>query len=121
VTGVLVRTGGPAVIGRTQSAVPLPGEVVARNTAGEQFTSPTGQNGRFQLSLPPGAYRLTGHSPQVWVNGSERQCTVVQTLEHIQDTKTARPQKLQTPKVRGVGLSAVVRSSIGSWEVIDSC
>ena len=60
VTGLLVRVGGPA----PGSPVPLPGTVVARTPAGGQFTTTTGKNGRFQLSLPPGAYRLTGHSPR---------------------------------------------------------
>ncbi len=65
VTGVLIRVGGPATLSHPQNRLPLPGTVVARNAAGQQLTGTTGKNGRFQLSLPPGMYRLTGHSPQV--------------------------------------------------------
>ena len=70
VTGLLVRVGGPS----PGSPVPLAGTVVAQNAAGGQFTTSTGKNGRFQLSLPPGAYRLTGHSPQVIVNNQQMLC-----------------------------------------------
>ena len=70
VTGLLVRVGGPA----PGSPVPLPGTVVARNAAGGQFTTTTGNNGRFQLSLPPGTYRLTGHTPEVMGDGQQGLC-----------------------------------------------
>ena len=76
VTGLLVRVGGPA----PGSPVPLPGTVVAWNAAGEQFTNTTGKNGRFQLSLPPGTYRLTGHSPQVMGDGQQLLCGAAQTV-----------------------------------------
>lgn len=75
VTGLLVRAGGPP----PGSPVPLPGTVVARN-AGGQFTTTTGKNGRFQLSLPPGMYRLTGHSPQVMGDGQQQLCSAVRTI-----------------------------------------
>lgn len=61
VTGTLWRVGGPA----PGTPVPLAGQVVARNEAGEQFTAVTTGNGRFQLLLPPGTYQLTSTSPQV--------------------------------------------------------
>jgi hypothetical protein len=64
VTGMLVRVGGMATLEAAQP-LPLPGEVAARNAAGQQFTAATGTNGRFGLSLPPGIYRLIGHSPSV--------------------------------------------------------
>ena len=70
VTGLLVRVGGPA----PGSPVPLPGTVVAQTAVGEQFTTTTGKDGRFQLSLPPGTYRLTGHSPQVMGDGQQSLC-----------------------------------------------
>jgi len=76
VTGLLVRVGGPA----PGSPVPLPGTVVARNAAGGQFTTTTGNNGRFQLSLPPGTYRLTGHSPQVMGDGHQELCRAVRAV-----------------------------------------
>jgi hypothetical protein len=61
VTGTLLRVGG------RRSARPrlLPGRVVARNEAGVEFTAAAGDDGRFQLLLPPGTYLLTGTSPQV--------------------------------------------------------
>ena len=65
VTGMLVRVGGPATLAASPKPVPLPGEVVARNTMCQQFTAAIGKSGRFELSLPVGTYRLTGHSPQV--------------------------------------------------------
>ena len=76
VTGLLVRVGGPA----PGSPVPLPGTVVARNVAGGQFTTTTGNNGRFQLSLPPGTYRLTGHTPEVMGDGQQGLCFALQTI-----------------------------------------
>jgi len=76
VTGLLVRVGGPA----PGSPVPLPGTVVAKNAAGGQFTTTTGNNGRFQLSLPPGTYRLTGHTPEVMGDGQQGLCFDPQTI-----------------------------------------
>lgn len=76
VTGLLVRVGGPA----PGSPVPLPGTVAARNAAGAQFTTTTGKNGRFRLSLPPGTYRLTGHSPQVIGDGQQELCLAGRTI-----------------------------------------
>lgn len=86
VTGILVRVGGPA----PGSAVPLPGQVVARNVAGQQFTATTGKDGRFQLSLPPGTYRLTGHSPLVTDgDGHQMLCTAMRTV-HVTKSKPIR-------------------------------
>jgi hypothetical protein len=34
----------------------------------------TAKNGRFRLSLPFGTYRMTGHSPQVWVGNAQELC-----------------------------------------------
>jgi hypothetical protein len=58
VTGALVRVGGPA----PGAAVPLPGEIVAVGPDGARFAVTAGKTGRYSLSLPPGVYRLTGHS-----------------------------------------------------------
>jgi hypothetical protein len=76
VTGLLVRVGGPA----PGSPVPLPGTVVARNAAGQQFTATTGKDGRFRLSLPLGTYRMTGHSPQVKSDGQQMICAAVRKV-----------------------------------------
>ncbi len=59
IAGVLERVGGPP----PGSPVALPGHVVAVNSAGAQFTTAVGSNGRFSLSLPPGTYQLAGYSP----------------------------------------------------------
>jgi hypothetical protein len=83
VTGMLVRVGGPAPPAGPPPPLPLQGRVVARNAAGQQFTATTGKDGRFQLSLPPGTYRLTGQSPQVMVNGKQMLCTAEGTVHLI--------------------------------------
>jgi hypothetical protein len=75
VTGMLVRVGGPATQTGPPPSLPLPGTIVARNAAGQQFTATSGNDGRFELSLPPGRYRITGHSPQVWVNNQQMLCS----------------------------------------------
>lgn len=59
VTGRFVRVGGPA----PGSPVSLPGTITARAATGETFTARAGRDGRFTLSLPAGAYRVTGRSP----------------------------------------------------------
>jgi hypothetical protein len=59
VQGAFVRVGGPA----PGSPFPLPGTITARAATGETFTASAGRDGRFTLSLPPGSYRVTGHSP----------------------------------------------------------
>lgn len=61
VTGQLVRVGGPA----PGLPVPLPGQVEARDANGNVFSATVGHDGRFHLSLPPGTYRITGHSPRI--------------------------------------------------------
>jgi hypothetical protein len=45
--------------------VPLPGQVAARNAAGEEFRAVAASDGRFRLLLPPGTYEMTGTSPMV--------------------------------------------------------
>ena len=68
--------------------MPLPGTVVARNAAGE-FSTTTAKNGRFQLSLPPGTYELTGHSPQVMGDGQQMLCRAAKTV-HVTTDKPVR-------------------------------
>jgi hypothetical protein len=81
VTGMLVRVGGPPTLSGPPPSLPLPGTVVARNAAGQQFTATAGNDGRFDLSLPPGRYRLTGHSPQVWVNNQQMLCSAQDAIQ----------------------------------------
>jgi hypothetical protein len=82
VTGMLVRVGGPPGKSGPPPPLPLPGTIVARNAAGQQFTTTAGNDGRFELSLAPGTYRLTGHSPQVWINNQQMLCTA-QAAIHV--------------------------------------
>ena len=79
-TGLLIRVGGPVTVSHPQNRLALPGTVVAQNAAGEQFTTTTSKNGRFQLSLSPGTYRLTGHSPQVMVDNYQEMCFAALTV-----------------------------------------
>jgi hypothetical protein len=81
VTGLLIRVGGPLGPGQQQNRLPLPGTVVAQNVAGGQVAATTGNNGRFRLSLPTGSYRLTGHSPQVMVDGQQELCSAAGTVQ----------------------------------------
>jgi hypothetical protein len=89
VTGMLVRVGGPPGRSGPPPPLPLPGTIVARNATGQQFTATAGNDGRFQLSLPPGTYRLTGHSPQVWVNNQQMLCAA-QAAIHVTKRQALR-------------------------------
>ena len=60
---------------------PVPGQVVAVNSAGTQSQVTVGDDGRFSMSLPPGSYQLTGHSPKVLLNGSAVQCSVARSVQ----------------------------------------
>jgi hypothetical protein len=73
VTGTLFFAGP----GRTN---PVPGEVVAANSASGQFTATADASGRFRLELPPSSYQLTGRSPQVTLNGAEVQCNAIHAI-----------------------------------------
>jgi len=70
VPGVFVMVGGPAPGAR----FPLPGRIVASNTAGRRFTGTVGKSGRFTMWLPPGIYHLTGQSPRVHAGHHEMRC-----------------------------------------------
>jgi hypothetical protein len=84
VTGTLIRVGGPA----PGAAVPLPGHVIATSSAGARFSAAVPRNGQYRLSLPPGAYRLTGYSPLVYSGGSELRCVAARTV-HLASGQTA--------------------------------
>jgi hypothetical protein len=70
VPGVFMMVGGPAPGAR----LPLPGRIVATNTAGRRFTGTVGKSGRFTMWLPPGTYHLTGHSTRVHAGHHEMRC-----------------------------------------------
>lgn len=90
VPGVLVMVGGPAPGVR----LPLPGRIVATNTAGRRFAGTVGRSGRFTMWLPPGTYRLTGHSPRAQAGGQEMRCAAAQPVR----ARVGRP----TPRVEVV-------------------
>jgi hypothetical protein len=72
VAGTLVRLGSPA----PGAPVALPGLVTARSSAARNSTATVGKRGRFVLSVSPGEYKLTGHSPLV----SQESCTAAQLV-----------------------------------------
>jgi len=101
VTGVLVSAGGPA----PGAPVPLPGQVVAVSTDGSRHTATAGRSGRYRLSLPPGTYRLTGHSPMVRSEGTEMLCTGAHAI-HV-TARTTESRELPDP-----ALNAAIRELV---------
>ena len=84
VRGTFVRVGGPPPGAR----VALPGTITARLATGETFTATAGQDGRFELSLPPGTYRVTGRSPLM--QSGQMICAAMAKL-HVSHDQPARP------------------------------
>jgi hypothetical protein len=76
VSGSLLRVGGPS----PGAAVPLPGQVVATSKAGPRFAATVGGDGRYRLTLSPGTYQVTGHSPMVYSNGAQMLCTAARPV-----------------------------------------
>jgi hypothetical protein len=75
VSGMLIRVGGPA----PGAPVPLPGQVTATPVAsGSAHTSKVGADGQFEITLAPGAYRFTGHSPMI--QGGKLTCIAVHVV-----------------------------------------
>lgn len=72
IAGTLVRVGGPS----PGAPVALPGQVTATSSAGRKFTVTVGKSGKFVLSVSPGDYKLTGHSPLV----SQETCTATKPV-----------------------------------------
>ena len=78
VSGTFVAMGGPAPVnGHPMRVVPLPGRIIATNSAGRHVQVAVGGSGKFRLSLPPGTYRLIGYSPRVLVNQAEMRCRAI--------------------------------------------
>ena len=70
--GHLVLSGGLSDVQQ-----PVVGKVtafVARNTAGTTDTVDTSSDGRFQVTVLPGAYTLTGWTPMYEINGQQGVC-----------------------------------------------
>jgi hypothetical protein len=82
IAGALLGVGGPA-----PGTYPLPGHVVATSSSGTRYTVATGVKGRYNLSLPPGTYRLTGHSPRLRSHGAERLCAAMHPV-HVAAGRT---------------------------------
>lgn len=81
--GMLIRVGGPAL----SAAVPLPGRVTATRKDGTRITVAVAKDGQFRMSLPPGTYQFTGHSPLVHVDNVEMTCRAAHPV-HITASKT---------------------------------
>jgi hypothetical protein len=78
----LAAIGGPA----PGSPRPLPGTIVLRNES-TSFMRSVGRNGSVTLSVPPGTYTATGHSPLYFIDGNQGLCraeqpVTVQPLRH---------------------------------------
>jgi hypothetical protein len=72
IVGHLVLAGGP-----TNPKRPVPGSVKYVGGIGQTGSAGTvdvGADGRFELSVLPGAYSLSGRSPMYHVNGQEGVC-----------------------------------------------
>jgi len=63
VTGHLYGVGGPATISAPPSPRPWPG-IVTLSGPGVHRDVPVGASGTFSVTVPPGRYTVTGHSPQ---------------------------------------------------------
>jgi hypothetical protein len=85
--GRFVEMGGPPTLSGQTPQQPLPGQVVAVNSAGAHYSVSVGKDGRFSLSLPSGTYHLAGKSP-LWGNGKHA-CPAGQTF-HVAAGRTTR-------------------------------
>jgi len=74
---------GTLVFGGPGPVRPVPGQVVAVSSAGTRSGVTVGDDGRFRMSLPPGSYQLTGHSPKVLLNGDQVKCSAVRSVKII--------------------------------------
>ncbi len=62
VTGHLYGVGGPASVAAPPSPRPWPGSVTL-TAPGVDRDVPVGADGAFSVTVPPGKYTVTGHSP----------------------------------------------------------
>jgi hypothetical protein len=69
IAGTLHSVGGPA----PGLGVPLPGTVSATASSGMTYDAVAGADGKFSLSVPAGAYTLTGTSPRYESGAAECQ------------------------------------------------
>lgn len=88
--GTFARVGGPA----PGAPVPLPGTITARTATGKTFTATAGRDGRFELPLPPGTYRVTGRSPLM--QSGQMICAATAKL-HVSRGQPARPITVVCP------------------------
>lgn len=71
VSGQFIAVGGPSFAQNN----PQQGTVTLTNTATKAvFKVATGPDGLFALTVPPGTYTATGHTPQYVANGQEGLC-----------------------------------------------
>jgi hypothetical protein len=96
-TGKLVMEGGPlGQGGRQPGERPIRGTVTLTAAGHRQVTVEVGRSGAFSLTLPPGAYQVSGRSPSVMeaVSGGERELPCSQPL-----SVTVIPQRTATVTV----------------------
>jgi hypothetical protein len=90
VSGTLLGVGGPA----PGAAFPWSGTVTLRatgaayHTKGSAYRTTAGDDGRFEVSLPPGRYRVTGHSPSY--NDGRTACNPLHPFVTVRPHRTAR-------------------------------
>lgn len=70
VTGVLQL--GSAVAGGSPQRVS--GTITLKSAEGKTTTTPAGSDGTFSVSVPAGAYTVTGRTPMFIINGTEGTC-----------------------------------------------
>lgn len=76
VKGQLVRVGGPP----SATPVGVPGRVELTGGGGHSYEVQTTTTGELALTVPPGTYRATGHSPMVISSGREMLCQASQPV-----------------------------------------
>jgi hypothetical protein len=77
---VVGTASGTLIFGGPGPVRPVPGQVVAVNSAGTQSQVAVGDDGRFSMFLSPGSYQLSGSSPEVTLNGSPVQCGAARSV-----------------------------------------
>jgi hypothetical protein len=86
-TGEFIESGGPATLSGQTPHFPLPGHLVAVNSAGARYSVAVGKDGRFRLSLPGGTYQLAGFSPAF---GGKDGCPSSTEPVHVATGRTTR-------------------------------
>lgn len=84
VKGVLDGSGGP--FGTPPQ--PVTGIVTLTNSHGKVLSAQVGHDGAFSFAVMPGTYRISGHSPQITVNGHPEICGGLMPTVRVSSRKT---------------------------------